>query len=280
MEGWIKLHRCLVENSLWNSEPFSKGQAWVDLLLIANHKESFFYKRGNKITVKRGQVGRSEVELSDRWKWSRNKVNKFLKDLEKEQQILIIKSTITQVLTIVNYDTYQEKEQQTIQQTIQQKDSRKTAEGTTEEQQKDTYNNDKNVNNDKNEKKKDIPVSEISILKPHRIWHQEIETYPMYTTLHPELKEAVKFYLDDQEEKEKRGITTSMVKTTLIKVQGHLGKFDYKKVATSLYNAVQKSNKDFNPAWNEANQTDTNNQDPKIAHGYVMGKQKVFTGKC
>lgn len=133
MEGWIKLHRMIQNNDLWMCEPFTRGQAWVDLLLIANHKESFFYKRGNKVIVKRGQVGRSEVELSDRWKWSRTKVRKFLKDLEKEQQIEIHKSRITQVLTIINYDLYQQEEQQ--------KDNRKT----TEEQQKNIYKNDKNI---------------------------------------------------------------------------------------------------------------------------------------
>lgn len=160
MEGWIKLYRAIQSNDLWTSEPFSRGQAWVDLLLSANHKESFFYKRGNKVIVKRGQVGRSEVELSDRWKWSRTKVRKFLKDQEKEQQIKIAKSRITQVLTIVNYDVYQEKEQQT----GQQKDSKST----TEEQQKNIYKNEekeKNVNNEKNKKEREEALSQIQDLQ-------------------------------------------------------------------------------------------------------------------
>ena len=124
MEGWIKLHRQLLESDLWTCEPFSRGQAWIDLLLLANHKDSFFYKRGNKINVKRGQLGRSSVELSSRWTWSRSKVNKFLKDLEKEQQISITKTSITQVVTIKNYEFFQSKEQQT----EQQKSSRRAAE--------------------------------------------------------------------------------------------------------------------------------------------------------
>ena len=153
MEGWIKLHRGLLESNVWTCEPFSRGQAWVDLLLLANHKDSFFYKRGNKIDVKRGQLGRSVVELSDRWKWSRSKVNKFLKDLEKEQQIKQQKSSITQIVTIINYDEYQEKEQQT----LQQKGSRKAAEG----QQKDTYKNDNNDNNDNKIKIKASKIEEF-----------------------------------------------------------------------------------------------------------------------
>jgi hypothetical protein len=144
MEGWIKLYRKLTENPLWLCEPFTRGQAWVDLILMANHKPDFFYKRGVKINVERGQVGISEVGLSDRWKWSRTRVRKFLNDLEKEHQIEQHKTNVTQVITIINYEEYQQKEQQT----IQQEDSRRTA----EEQQKDTNKNDKN---EKNEKKKE-----------------------------------------------------------------------------------------------------------------------------
>ena len=38
-QGWIKLHRTLQDNKLWYSEPLTKGQAWVDLILLANHKD-------------------------------------------------------------------------------------------------------------------------------------------------------------------------------------------------------------------------------------------------
>ena len=144
MTGWIKLHRQLQDNPLWTCESFTRGQAWVDLLLLANHSESFFYKRDIKISVKRGQVGRSEVELADRWKWSRSKVRKFLKDLEKEQQIIQSKTNVTQLLTIKNYDEYQKKEQQDVQQ--------KNTSRTPVEHQKNIYKNDKKENNDKNEK--------------------------------------------------------------------------------------------------------------------------------
>ncbi len=140
MEGWIKLHRQLLDSDLWKSEPFTRGQAWVDLLLLANHQESFFYKRGVKIIVKRGQLARSEVELSDRWKWSRTKVRKFLNDLKKEQQIEQQKTNVTQVVSIVNYELFQKKEQQI----EQQKDSKSTA----EVQQKNTYKNEKNEKNE------------------------------------------------------------------------------------------------------------------------------------
>lgn len=136
-----------MSNPLWESEPFSRGQAWVDLLLLANHKDSFFYKRGVKIDLKRGQLGRSQVELSDRWNWSRKKVNKFLKDLEKEQQIKVDKNSVTQIVTIVNYCKFQSEGTADDPAKVT---TKVTAEGTTEAQQKHTYKNvkkEKNVNN-------------------------------------------------------------------------------------------------------------------------------------
>ena len=38
--GWIKLWRKFVDDPLWTSEPFTKGQAWVDLLLLAQGTEN------------------------------------------------------------------------------------------------------------------------------------------------------------------------------------------------------------------------------------------------
>jgi len=139
MEGWIKIYRKLSDNPLWTSEPFTRGQAWVDLIMLANHEDGFFYLRDHKINVSRGQVGWSHLKLSERWKWSRSKVKKFINDLEKEQQVIQQQSHSTSVITLLNYDKFQEKEQQV----IQQKDNRKT----TERQQDNTNKNEKNEKN-------------------------------------------------------------------------------------------------------------------------------------
>lgn len=135
MAGWVKLHRCLQENPLWLAEPFTRGQAWVDMLLLANHKPGFFYVRGVQVNLDRGQLGHSEKTLAGRWKWSRGKVRRFLRALEVEQQIALQKNNVTTLITIKNYDLYQ---------------SGDTATGATDRQQTDI---NKNVNNDK---KKDL----------------------------------------------------------------------------------------------------------------------------
>ncbi len=78
--GYIKLHRRLQENKLWLLDPFTRGQAWVDMLLLANYKEGWIRKRGILVTVNRGQLGWSEVALAKRWKWSRGKVRRFFRE--------------------------------------------------------------------------------------------------------------------------------------------------------------------------------------------------------
>ena len=146
MNGWVSIYRKLATSNLWLKQKFTKGQAWVDLIILANHKDSVIEKRGNQITIKRGQVGWSELALSIRWKWSRNKTTRFLKWLENEKQIIQQRTRITTIITIVNYEDYQNPKNKMKQQKIQQKDNRssKTI------QQKDTNNNDNNINNENN----------------------------------------------------------------------------------------------------------------------------------
>ena len=107
-KGYVQLHRKLFDNPLWLSEKFTKAQAWVDLFANANHKDNFINIRGNIVEIHRGQLGWSEVAMSLRWCWSKNKVNRFLKWLKMKQQIEIRQDRyITTIITILNYDKYQ-----------------------------------------------------------------------------------------------------------------------------------------------------------------------------
>ncbi|MFA6010347.1 MAG: hypothetical protein WC799_10235 [Desulfobacteraceae bacterium] len=109
--GWIKLHRKLKDSPEWLAEPFTKGQAWVDLLLLANHKPGTITKRGIQIEVKRGQVGYSEISLAERWGWSRGKVRRFIREMilvqQIEQQTVQQNSRLSSLISLINYDVYQ-----------------------------------------------------------------------------------------------------------------------------------------------------------------------------
>ncbi|MBE1304529.1 DnaD domain protein [Clostridium botulinum] len=146
-KGWISLYRAMEDGWLWEDKPFARGQAWIDLLLQANHKDKKTFSKGELVTVKRGSFLTSDQLLADRWGWSRKKVRTFLEVLVKEQMIELKRSPKGTSLTLVNWDLYQGLGTTEEQQKIQQRDNRRTTEDTTEEQQKNTNNNDNNDNN-------------------------------------------------------------------------------------------------------------------------------------
>lgn len=109
--GWIKLHRSLLHHPMWLEERFTPGQAWVDLLMQANHEATKVLQGNIWIPVQRGQVFTSQAELAARWKWDRQTVRRFLRALESDNTIYIRTSRQTEtgysMLSIQNYERYQ-----------------------------------------------------------------------------------------------------------------------------------------------------------------------------
>ena len=107
-DGWIRLDRKLQECWVWeDKEPFDKRSAWIDLLITANHADAKLLFNGELITVQRGQILTSVRKLSVKWKWSVNKVYRFLKLLESDKMLQKESNKDRTLLTIVNYSVYQ-----------------------------------------------------------------------------------------------------------------------------------------------------------------------------
>lgn len=177
-KGWIKLHRQLQECPMWYSERFSKGQAWVDLLLLANHSDKKILFNGEFIIVERGQYLTSMVKLAEKWKWSRPTVTKFLNLLEKDKMITRSSDNQKTLITIENYGIYQDFKEDDLQPILQptlqpsllpnlQLDLQPTLQGGCNPINNPLYtnNNDKNVNNVKNEKNTTIPQGDSTTQK-------------------------------------------------------------------------------------------------------------------
>lgn len=108
-KGWIKLYRQIQDNMLWTeSEPFDRRSAWIDLIMMANVQSKEIMYRGQIITIKRGQVYTSIRKLATRWRWSRDKVNRFIKTLIKAHMVEHnTRTTNATLLTIVKYGDFQ-----------------------------------------------------------------------------------------------------------------------------------------------------------------------------
>ena len=108
-KGWIALYRSILDNeSIWNDKPFARGQAWIELLLLANHKTKKIFFDGKVIEVERGSMITSMSKLALRWGWSRKKVTGFLNQLVIEEMITykVVDRKYT-LVTIVNYSKVQ-----------------------------------------------------------------------------------------------------------------------------------------------------------------------------
>ncbi len=104
-QGWIKLHRKLLDN------PISKKPAWswlwVVLLLKANHSDKKIIWNGKTITIKSGQFITGRKALSKESGVHESSIQRILYFLENEHQIEQQKSNKDRLITILKWESYQ-----------------------------------------------------------------------------------------------------------------------------------------------------------------------------
>lgn len=149
-EGWIKLYRALNDDDIWNGEPFTVGQAWVDILLRANHKMGYWKNK----RIQRGQMWTSKRKLMARWSVGLARAQRFLNRMVEAEKISIEYHSNGLMITVLNYDKYQgtvseQKHEREHPQEQLQKHER--------EHPQDTNKNDKECN--KNDKEKERRVT-------------------------------------------------------------------------------------------------------------------------
>ena len=105
--GSILLYRQLRNNPLWQDQPFAKGQAWIDLLMLANFADGQAFLKGQVVQIKRGQLIRSLDTLAVEWGWSVKKVRTFLTLLNRLNMATSEGTPQGTLITIENYDAYQ-----------------------------------------------------------------------------------------------------------------------------------------------------------------------------
>lgn len=105
--GFFKIDRQLFDHYLWEDKPFSKGQAWIDLIGLANYEDGKVVYKNQIISCKRGTVYRSLSYLSRRWGWSRKKTKAFIELLEGDSMVTTEVTTHRTAITIENYEKFQ-----------------------------------------------------------------------------------------------------------------------------------------------------------------------------
>lgn len=162
MAGWIKLYRDIQDHWIWQDA--NKLKWWLDIILMANHKENKFLLGNELFEVERGEFHTSELKLMERWNVSKTTIRRFLELLERDQMIVLKKTKKGTTIKVNNYSAYQDisEVEKTIKEPrgIPQKNHKETTEEpqrdhkeTIKEPQRDhTVYTNKNEKNDKNEK--------------------------------------------------------------------------------------------------------------------------------
>lgn len=138
MEGWIKSHRKLLENPIVCKDADHLA-VWTYLLLKATHREHDSIFKGERITLKPGQLIAGRKSIASFLKINESKVQRILKSFEIEHQIEQQTSNQNRLITILNWDMYQGDEQQN--------EQRVNNKRTTSEQRVNTNKNEKNEKN-------------------------------------------------------------------------------------------------------------------------------------
>ncbi|MBM7835921.1 hypothetical protein [Clostridium sardiniense] len=165
MAGWQKVYRDITSHWLWEDKPFSRGQAFIDLLLMVNHQDKKILFNGDLIEVRRGSKITSLRKLSEEWGWSTKKTKKFLELLEKDNMITVKSDNKKTLITIENYSLYQDSgntEETEEKQEGNSEEIQKKNKGNSKENQKKTNKKDKegikkdNKGKEGEERKEDI----------------------------------------------------------------------------------------------------------------------------
>jgi hypothetical protein len=111
MTGWVRIYRSLGHHPIWTGERFTRGQAWVDLILLASYADHIAFPGNRPLAVKRGQVLTSQVKLAARWHWNRKTAKNYLAGLRAAGMLDFQTGKETDtgytLITIRNYEHYQ-----------------------------------------------------------------------------------------------------------------------------------------------------------------------------
>lgn len=144
MQGWISLHREIVEKAIWTESTPEQKVILITLLLLANHKEKEWEWKGDRYKAKPGQFVTSLNSIAQKSgkDVTVKKVRTALEKFEKYGFLANESTNKNRLITIVNWEVYQSLENK--------RASKKAGIGQAEGRQRATNNNDNNVNNENN----------------------------------------------------------------------------------------------------------------------------------
>lgn len=153
-QGWVSVYRELLEKPIWITSTPEQKTILMTLMLMANHKDAEWEFKGEKFTVKKGQMITSleSIVLKCGKGVTIQNVRTALVRFEKYGFLTNESTNKNRLITLVNWEVYQHKEDEPNKQTNKQLTSNQQATN----KQLTTNNNVITIENEKNELKHSI----------------------------------------------------------------------------------------------------------------------------
>jgi hypothetical protein len=110
--GHINVARSIFDHAMFDDQPMTRREAWLWLIANAAWRPMQVLVRNGRASelqnLERGQLSFSRSFLKAKWQWtSEKKVRTFLERLEREHMIDLQTGQLQTVITICNYDVFQ-----------------------------------------------------------------------------------------------------------------------------------------------------------------------------
>lgn len=106
--GYVLNHRAVYENPAFKD--MVEASVFIWMFTMAAWQPTRVRYKERVVNLGRGDLAISVRDFAQKWGWSRGRVEKFLKRLEKEDMVKTGGKTGVNVITICNYDKYQASE--------------------------------------------------------------------------------------------------------------------------------------------------------------------------
>lgn len=163
MQWYISLHRDIQDHWIYKEDRvFSRYEAWLDLVMMANHAPWKFVLWNELVEVQRWEFISSELKLMKKWGWGKTKIRCFLDILSKDEMIVKKTDSKKTSIFILNYDKYQDSQTT--------KKPRSDRVQTDCRPRSDTNNNVNNSNNENNKETIYIPEFSKDFQETYKSW--------------------------------------------------------------------------------------------------------------
>jgi len=109
---WVRVCVDTFDHGILDTGPYDRRSAWLWLIANAAWKAKRINHKGRPLDLQRGQVLAGRKFLSQKWGWTEKQVRNFLVLLGTERMIEVVQSKghLANVITICNYEIYQNAE--------------------------------------------------------------------------------------------------------------------------------------------------------------------------